>query len=281
MNTLGEPLDGKGPIQSDVAYPVEKLAPGIIRRQSVNQPVQTGIMPIDAMIPIGRGQRELIIGDRSTGKTTICVDTIISQARSEPGGRSGRRQGLPSAVLHLRGHRSEAVQHRPADRHSRRSRGHALHDHCRRSGCRLGHQPVPGALCGHGDGRVVYGQRHGCADRLRRLVQARRGLPAGLAGPQAPVGPRGLSGRRVLSAQPIARTGGPRRREVWQRFAHGAADHRDAGGRRVRLHSHQRHLDHGRSDLSGIGLVLPGRSSRRSRWASPSPVSVPRPRSRR
>ena len=81
VNTLGEPIDGKGPIQSDVAYPVEKMAPGIIRRQSVSQPVQTGIMSIDAMIPIGRGQRELIIGDRSTGKTTICIDTIINQAR--------------------------------------------------------------------------------------------------------------------------------------------------------------------------------------------------------
>ncbi|MGA8341289.1 MAG: F0F1 ATP synthase subunit alpha [Candidatus Sulfotelmatobacter sp.] len=81
VNMLGEPLDGKGPIKSEVVYPVEKMAPGIIRRQPVSQPVQTGIMPIDAMIPIGRGQRELIIGDRSTGKTTICVDTIISQAR--------------------------------------------------------------------------------------------------------------------------------------------------------------------------------------------------------
>jgi F-type H+-transporting ATPase subunit alpha len=81
VDTLGEPLDGKGPVMSDVAYPVEKIAPGIIRRSPVRQPVQTGIMPIDAMIPIGRGQRELIIGDRSTGKTTICIDTIISQAR--------------------------------------------------------------------------------------------------------------------------------------------------------------------------------------------------------
>src|SRR3954467_9507383 len=81
VNTLGEPLDGKGPIESSVSYPVEKLPPGIIRRPSVSQPVQTGIMPIDAMIPIGRGQRELIIGDRSTGKTTICIDTMISQAR--------------------------------------------------------------------------------------------------------------------------------------------------------------------------------------------------------
>src|SRR5499427_5682371 len=81
VNTLGEPLDGKEKIESNVAYPVEKLAPGIIKRSPVRQPVQTGIMAIDAMIPIGRGQRQLIIGDRSTGKTTICVDTIISQAR--------------------------------------------------------------------------------------------------------------------------------------------------------------------------------------------------------
>jgi F-type H+/Na+-transporting ATPase subunit alpha len=81
VNTLGQPIDDKGPIKTDKTYPVEKIAPGIIRRKSVTQPVQTGIMAIDAMIPIGRGQRELIIGDRSTGKTTICIDTIISNAR--------------------------------------------------------------------------------------------------------------------------------------------------------------------------------------------------------
>src|SRR5882672_5946235 len=81
VNSLGEPVDGKGPIKTDSFYPVEKIAPGIIKRKSVSQPVQTGIMAVDAMIPIGRGQRELIIGDRSTGKTTIGVDTIISQAR--------------------------------------------------------------------------------------------------------------------------------------------------------------------------------------------------------
>jgi F-type H+-transporting ATPase subunit alpha len=81
VNMLGEPIDGKGPIKTDATYPVEKIAPGIISRRSVDQPVQTGIMAIDAMIPIGRGQRELIIGDRATGKTTICIDTIISQAQ--------------------------------------------------------------------------------------------------------------------------------------------------------------------------------------------------------
>ena len=81
VNTLGQPIDGKGPITSDTLYPVEKIAPGIVRRKSVSQPLQTGIMAIDAMIPIGRGQRELIIGDRSTGKTTIGVDAMINQAR--------------------------------------------------------------------------------------------------------------------------------------------------------------------------------------------------------
>ncbi|HZR19910.1 MAG TPA: F0F1 ATP synthase subunit alpha [Verrucomicrobiae bacterium] len=81
VNSLGQPVDGKGPIQAETSYPVEKIAPGIIRRKSVSQPVQTGIMAVDAMIPIGRGQRELIIGDRSTGKTTIGIDTIINQAR--------------------------------------------------------------------------------------------------------------------------------------------------------------------------------------------------------
>ena len=89
VNTLGQPIDNKGPIKSDTFYPVEKVAPGIIKRRSVSQPVQTGIMAIDAMIPIGRGQRELIIGDRATGKSTIAVDTIISQARLNKAAEDG------------------------------------------------------------------------------------------------------------------------------------------------------------------------------------------------
>ena len=93
VNALGEPVDGKGPIAADAQYPVEKLAPGIITRKSVSVPVQTGIMSIDAMIPIGRGQRELIIGDRSTGKTTIAVDTIISQAKQNKAAEQGKLQG--------------------------------------------------------------------------------------------------------------------------------------------------------------------------------------------
>jgi F-type H+-transporting ATPase subunit alpha len=89
VNSLGQPVDGKGEIKTTATYPVEKIAPGIIPRQSVTVPVQTGILPIDAMIPIGRGQRELIIGDRSTGKTTVAIDTIISQARQNRAAEEG------------------------------------------------------------------------------------------------------------------------------------------------------------------------------------------------
>ena len=80
VDALGRPVDGKGVINSSETYPVEKIAPGIIERRSVDQPLMTGIQSIDSMIPIGRGQRELIIGDRGTGKTTIAIDTIINQA---------------------------------------------------------------------------------------------------------------------------------------------------------------------------------------------------------
>ncbi|HLI18443.1 MAG TPA: F0F1 ATP synthase subunit alpha [Rhodanobacteraceae bacterium] len=79
VDALGNPIDGKGPVNTHLTSPVEKVAPGVIWRQSVSQPVQTGYKSVDSMIPIGRGQRELVIGDRQTGKTALCVDTIINQ----------------------------------------------------------------------------------------------------------------------------------------------------------------------------------------------------------
>src|SRR6187401_1086061 len=79
VNSLGQPIDGKGPVNAKLTDVIEKVAPGVIARQSVSQPVQTGLKAIDAMVPIGRGQRELIIGDRQTGKTAVAVDTIINQ----------------------------------------------------------------------------------------------------------------------------------------------------------------------------------------------------------
>ena len=82
VDALGNPIDGKGPIQAKETSPIEKVAPGVIYRQPVSQPLQTGLKAIDSMVPIGRGQRELIIGDRQTGKTAIAIDTIISQKNS-------------------------------------------------------------------------------------------------------------------------------------------------------------------------------------------------------
>ncbi|MBI4301644.1 MAG: F0F1 ATP synthase subunit alpha, partial [Chloroflexi bacterium] len=79
VNALGQPIDGKGPVKTERTRPVERVAPNVVLRKSVDTPVQTGIKAIDSMIPIGRGQRELIIGDRSTGKTAIALDTIINQ----------------------------------------------------------------------------------------------------------------------------------------------------------------------------------------------------------
>src|SRR5437867_8761836 len=79
VNPLGIPIDGKGPVDTKELYPIERIAPGVVDRKPVKEPLQTGLKAIDAMIPIGRGQRELIIGDRQTGKTAIAIDTIINQ----------------------------------------------------------------------------------------------------------------------------------------------------------------------------------------------------------
>src|SRR3954466_7689839 len=101
VNTLGQPLDGKGPVASTEFYPVEKIAPGIVKRKPVSQPLQTAIMGIDAMIPIGSGQRELIIGDRSTGKTTIGVDAMINQARINNGEASKEKGFRPVYSIYV------------------------------------------------------------------------------------------------------------------------------------------------------------------------------------
>ena len=98
VDALGMPIDGKGPIDTDLSSPIEKVAPGVIERQSVDQPVQTGLKSIDSMVPIGRGQRELIIGDRQTGKTAVAIDTPLSTSVAPASSAST----LPSARRLLR-----------------------------------------------------------------------------------------------------------------------------------------------------------------------------------
>ena len=102
VDAAGRPIDGKGTIEAKEEYSVERIAPGIIPRKSVDQPLQTGIMAADSMIPIGRGQRELIIGDRSTGKTTIAIDTIINQAKiNKQGEQSGNKDFRPVYCIYV------------------------------------------------------------------------------------------------------------------------------------------------------------------------------------
>ena len=94
MNSLGQPIDGKGPVQTDKFRKIERVASGVITRKSVDTPLQTGIKAIDSMVPIGRGQRELIIGDRQTGKTAIAIDTIINQMCIRDRNRSAEQAGM-------------------------------------------------------------------------------------------------------------------------------------------------------------------------------------------
>ncbi len=154
VNALGQPIDDKGAIKETAFYPVEKIAPGIIKRKSVTQPVQTGIMPIDAMIPIGRGQRELIIGDRSTGKTTIAIDTIISNARLNKAAEEAKEKDpnfRPIYSIYVAiGQKQSNVAN--ILRRARGKRRAPLHHRRRRVGFQFRHRTVPGP---------VRGLRHG------------------------------------------------------------------------------------------------------------------------
>ena len=145
VNPLGEPLDGKGTIDTTKTRPIERIAPGVIVRQPVDTPVQTGIKAIDSMIPIGRGQRELIIGDRQTGKTAIAVDTIINQKGQDLiciYVAIGQKQSTVAQVV---------AQLRGVGRHG-------AHDRGLRRRQRSGPAAVPGPVRRRDHGRGVHGR---------------------------------------------------------------------------------------------------------------------------
>ena len=155
VDALGNPIDGKGPIQSDKRMRVDVKAPGIIPRKSVNEPMATGLKAIDALIPIGRGQRELIIGDRQTGKTAIALDTILNQ---KPLNAHDRRED--QAVLRLCRDRPEALD-RGAVRQGagRAGRAGIFHHRCRHR-LRSGADAVHRAVHRLHHGRIFPRQRH-------------------------------------------------------------------------------------------------------------------------
>ena len=153
VDSLGNPIDGKGPIQTGTTSPIEKVAPGVITRKSVDQPVQTGLKAIDAMVPIGRGQRELIIGDRQTGKTAVAIDTIINQ------------KGTGVKCIYVGG-RTEELIHGQRRAQARRARRHGAHHHRRRGRLRLGGNAVHRPLCRLRHGRVLPRPGRGRPDHL-------------------------------------------------------------------------------------------------------------------
>ena len=210
--------------------------------------MQTGIKAIDALIPIGRGQRELIIGDRQTGKTTVAIDTIINQKGKGlvciyvAIGQKLSTVAKTVAVLEQYG----AMEHTivvvagaedPAPlQYLAPYAGAAMGEEVMENGVEIG---------GHA--------RQGRAVRLRRPHEARLGVSRDGAAAAPATRSRGLSGRRLLPPQPPARARRAPQRGERRRLAHGAADHRDAGQRRVGLHPDQRHLHHRRPDLPRVG----------------------------
>jgi proton translocating ATP synthase F1 alpha subunit len=212
VDPLGRPLDGKGEIATTETRPAEFKAPGVVQRQPVKEPMQTGLKAIDAMIPIGRGQRELIIGDRQTGKTAIAVDAIINN----------RNTGVVSIYVSI-GQRMATVV----------ALAHTLDEHGaldhRRARQRSSADQVPGTVRRLRDGRVLSLPRRPRAVRVRRPHQARIRVSADVAAAAPPARPRGVSRRRLLPALAPARASRQAERRARRRLAHGAPDHRDAG----------------------------------------------------
>ena len=153
VDSLGNPIDGKGEINADESSPIEKIAPGVIQRQSVSQPVQTGLKSIDSMVPIGRGQRELIIGDRQTGKTAVAIDTIINQ----------KGTGVKCIYVAIG---QESVFSQRRDTQTGGTRRHGPYHRGGGNGIRIGGHAIYSALFRLCDGRIFPGSRRRRPDYL-------------------------------------------------------------------------------------------------------------------
>ena len=204
VNSLGQPIDDKGPINTDQFINIERLAPGVIDRQPVKEPMATGLKAIDSMIPIGRGQRELIIGDRQTGKTAVALDTIINSKGREPD-------------LYLLRDRAEALFGGAGGEDSGRLRRDGLHHRRLRVSVRSCADAVHRTLRGVRHGRVLPRRQAARALHLRRSFQARGSVSRDLAVAAPAPGTRGLPRRCVLSALAFAGARGEAEQRSWRR----------------------------------------------------------------
>ena len=259
VDVLGQPIDGLGPIETNETRPIEHEASGVVSREPVNVPLQTGILAIDAMVPIGRGQRELIIGDRQTGKTAIAVDTILNQ------------KGQDVICIYVAIGQKASTVARIQDtlkKHGAMDYSIIVSSTASESAPLQYIAPYSGAAMGEyfmGKGKdvlIVYDDlsKHAVAYRTLSLLLKRS--------------PGRLPRRRVLSPLPPAGAGLPPDEGVRRRLHDRPAHHRDPGRRRVGLHPHQCYLHHRRPDLPGNRPVLRRTAARRQR----GPVRVPRGR---
>ena len=271
-----QPDRRQGPDPATERRLVEVKAPGIIPRKSVHEPMQTGLKAIDALIPVGRGQRELIIGDRQTGKTAVAIDTIINQKADNAG---SDESALYCIYVAIGQKRSTVAQIVKTLRGQRRA---GLHHRRRRHRVRPGADAVPRALRRLRHGRVLPRQRHArassstttCPSRPSPTARCRCCCAARRAAKPIPGDVFYLHSRLLERAAKL-------NDEERLGLADRAADHRDAGQRRVGLHPDQRDLDHRRADLPRDRACSTRASARRSTSASRSAASAPRPRSRR
>ena len=268
VDPLGNPIDGLGPVESTETRPVEWKAPGVIQRQPVKEPLQTGIKAIDSMTNVGRGQRELIIGDRSTGKTAIAIDTILNQ----------HDQNVKCFYVAIGQKASTVAQ--VVER--LREAGAMEYTTVVVAGAAEA-APIkwmaPFAGCAMAEYFLYKGEH--ALDHLRRPDEAGRRVPPALAAAAPPAGPRGIPGRRLLPALAAARARVQAERRRGRRLADRAADHRDAGRRHLRLHPDERDLDHRRSDLPAVRPLLLGRPPGGQRRHLASRASARRRRRRR
>ena len=244
VSPLGEAKDGGPAIVTKTRYPIEKIAPRVIERKSVTTPLQTGIKAIDSMIPIGRGQRELIIGDRQTGKTAVAIDTIINQKLTQNTDRPviciyvaiGQKESKVAKIV------AELKKHGAMEYTIVVSAGAA--------------EPAalsyiaPFAGCAMGEYFLDQGK-----DVLTHR-EARMGVSPSVALAPPSAWTRGVPRRRVLSTLSLARARLLSERRARRRHTHGSADHRDAGRKHLRVHPDERHLHHGRTDLPDLRSLL-------------------------
>ena len=201
VDALGNAIDGKGALHTTETDAIEKVAPGVIARQSVDQPVQTGLKAIDAMVPIGRGQRELIIGDKQIGKTAIAVDTIINQ----------KGKNLTCIYVAI-GQKMSTIANvvRKLEEHD--AMDHTIIVAASASTPAAMQFIAPYAGCTMGEWFRDRGED--APDHLRRPLQAGRCVPPDLPAASSPAGPRSLPRRRLLPALPSPRTRVPRQCRV-------------------------------------------------------------------